>query len=438
MSNDISLYILGNPFQAIVLLRDAIRDGLARLTANRDEKLVARYGQVEVIAKPAKAESPDERYLRHWQNWQISASLCVTKSTALTYSSGVASFLTWCASCDVDPTFTVVPYAYDAQIAVFEHRVTSFLNFLGYLAYDLELDPKTVTVYKCAVINWFKCRLVDHAFMQHEAVSQLYSSLVIHWNANHEQQTRRRLPFTLEMLTAMCQKTLNLSLAKDRAVMIATKIALVIMSRQSELIPTADKHFLRADDVHFTFAVRTGGPDVSRPSRLAFTSDIGELTGVTLNVRSAKNDQEGLGNRYHFEVIPVSEDVAFCLATDMFRWAEEARHQEGDPFVSYRGVDYAVAPWWLSYYRLNAAVKAAATACGFDGERFSTHSLRIGGATIMAAAGLPNHYIQKMGRWKSLTFLGYIHVAMGVMDSSLRAVVRPGWFTNAQLRVLNP
>jgi hypothetical protein len=263
------VYIVGNPFEAIVLVRDAIRDGLARLATRRDARLTASYGQLEVIAKPPVAETPDARYRRHWQNWQISASMSVTKSTALTYSSGVAAFMTWCMSCDVDPTFKVVPYAYDPQIAVFEHRITSFLNFLGYLAYDLGLDPKTVNVYKCAVINFFRGRLVDFSFIQHAAVAQLRASLEVHWNAFHERAKKRRLPFTLEMRAAMVRSTLDLRLAKDRSVLITTEISLVLMSRQSELIPTADNHFLREDDVHFTFKVTAGGPDVSRPSRLA-------------------------------------------------------------------------------------------------------------------------------------------------------------------------
>ena len=36
------------------------------------------------------------------------------------------------------------------------------------------------------------------------------------------------------------------------------------------------------------------------------------------------------------------------------------------------------------------------------------HSFRIGGATLLAAAGYPDHIIQLAGRWQSSTFLRYI------------------------------
>ena len=42
---------------------------------------------------------------------------------------------------------------------------------------------------------------------------------------------------------------------------------------------------------------------------------------------------------------------------------------------------------------------------GLDPDRYRTHSLRIGGASMMAAADRPDYEIQKQGRWKSLAFL---------------------------------
>jgi hypothetical protein len=322
---------------------------------------------------------------------------------------------------------------------MFEHRVTTFMNFLGHLAYDLHLHPGTVRVYKCAVINWFKQRWIEHEFMGHPAIQQLMASLMIHWNASNEVAEKRRLPFTLEMHGRMRTDVLDLRKVTDRATLMGVEIALVLMLRQSELIPSADKHYVREDDVQFTLrCLKPGEPDVTVPARKAYLFNPALLTGVTIHVRSAKNDQEGHGNRYHFGVLQLSPVVSFCLASNMLRWATEARLQPGDPFLAYRGEGAtAMRPWWLSYNRLNNAIKATASLCGFNCDLFSTHSLRIGGATILAAAGLPNHYIQKMGRWKSLTFLTYIHVAMGVMDESIKAVVRPGLFTNAQLRVLN-
>ena len=44
---------------------------------------------------------------------------------------------------------------------------------------------------------------------------------------------------------------------------------------------------------------------------------------------------------------------------------------------------------------------------GLDPHRISSHSLRIGGATSMAAAGMSEYEIKLMGGWKSDVFLEY-------------------------------
>ena len=110
-----------------------------------------------------------------------------------------------------------------------------------------------------------------------------------------------------------------------------------------------------------------------------------------------------------------------------------------DPFLAFRGdPTLGFKPFWLKYRYFVDKIKATASECGFDPKLFSSHSLRIGGATILAAAGLPNHYIQTMGRWKSLAFLAYIHIAVGAMSTAIKTIVNPKWFSNAQLRVLHP
>ena len=40
---------------------------------------------------------------------------------------------------------------------------------------------------------------------------------------------------------------------------------------------------------------------------------------------------------------------------------------------------------------------------GYDGNKFSLHSLRAGGATAAASTGVPDRLFKRHGRWKSET-----------------------------------
>jgi hypothetical protein len=386
---------------------DNIKDALAALSINRKKRLNQFYGREDIIVAPVDAdESPEARYMRQWRNWRTSAALFVSDSTQTTYATGVRWYFKWCTESNVDPRMENPPAFYSATSSPFSHQVTSYGNFTGYLAFDLSLSPQTIHVYKCGVAAWFKSKFLNHDFMLHPVFAQLASSLEIQWRASHEVAETRRLPYTIQMFVMLRDRVCCADGPMDHARVVAAMICLVLLTRKSEILPTADDHYMRADDVSFKMrSTRVpGGPDVIISSSVAYLHDKRDLLGVVPFVRSAKNDQEGQGSRYYFPVIKVEGNVSFCFASEMFRWAQRARMLPGDPFLTYRGPALP-DPRWLDYKSFLTAVKTAAALCGFDPKRFGTHSLRIGGATILAAAGHPNHYIQKMGRWKSLTFL---------------------------------
>ena len=68
-------------------------------------------------------------------------------------------------------------------------------------------------------------------------------------------------------------------------------------------------------------------------------------------------------------------------------------------------------------------MKQVAVEMGFDPSKFRTHSLRIGGASMLAVANVPDYVILDQGRWKLLAFLEYIRLAKRSFDSALAAIV---------------
>lgn len=62
----------------------------------------------------------------------------------------------------------------------------------------------------------------------------------------------------------------------------------------------------------------------------------------------------------------------------------------------------------LSRPLLTSWLHGILSAAGIQGN-FSSHSFRIGAATVAARNGIPDHQIQALGRWTSSAYLLYIH-----------------------------
>ena len=62
----------------------------------------------------------------------------------------------------------------------------------------------------------------------------------------------------------------------------------------------------------------------------------------------------------------------------------------------------------VSGAQISEALKLGASNLGLDSRRYATHSPRRGGATAMAAAGIPTEVIRRWGRWFSDCWRRYV------------------------------
>jgi hypothetical protein len=88
-------------------------------------------------------------------------------------------------------------------------------------------------------------------------------------------------------------------------------------------------------------------------------------------------------------------------------------------------------------------VKTLMSNLGLDPARFGAHSLRIGGATAAAAAGVPPSVIRVMGRWNSDIFEIYTRLTQqaaarmtGVIGSTAFDDLERGAFHTEELELL--
>jgi hypothetical protein len=94
--------------------------------------------------------------------------------------------------------------------------------------------------------------------------------------------------------------------------------------------------------------------------------------------------------------------------------------------------------WTLKPRYFNLCLKQLAVLYNLDPARISSHSLRIGGASALAAAGVPDYLIMDMGRWRSLTFLTYVRRSTQMFDTARNALARRDLLTVGQIRLMNP
>ncbi|KAE8968658.1 hypothetical protein PR001_g27724 [Phytophthora rubi] len=122
------------------------------------------------------------------------------------------------------------------------------------------------------------------------------------------------------------------------------------------------------------------------------------VVGVTLN--GAENNQFGREEiRYHGK----SGDKVICPVRAA-RWVLKAAiafgTNPGGPALSMRKRG-------ISAEDISKTIKRAASRSGLDPARFSTHSVRIGGATALLNAGADRLVIKLLGRWLSNAFEDY-------------------------------
>lgn len=73
---------------------------------------------------------------------------------------------------------------------------------------------------------------------------------------------------------------------------------------------------------------------------------------------------------------------------------------------------------------LSRACKLGAAACGANPADYASHSLRIGGASALAAAGFHDWEIAILGRWTSMTFLRYIRMGVEKLSGAAARMAR--------------
>ena len=350
---------------------------------------------------------------------------CVQDSTKMTYNVGVRKWFSFCDQVNCDPFLRS-----SSRENKFKFCEEMIVAFMSYSYFDLKLKPTTISNYLSAIRHMFKISGEDVTFLISPYVMSARTGMSILFRSKNLIADDRTLPITVDYILFAIQFHNRKNSPQHRVIMVAMVLAFSCLLRSCEYV---GKYSLRGRDVMFEFQVGDSElVEVLSATDLKLEDcNLSRLRGVIINNSAAKNDTAGEGYRFHYVRQQSSPNVAFDLVAIMFQWAVDAKLKSSDPFLSYR------QQWKLSYTLFQEAIKSIAVKMGLDPTRYSTHGFRIGGASLLAAAGLPDYVIQSIGRWKSLAFLSYIRAASSLFSSALSALTNPLLFTISHLRQVN-
>ena len=244
--------------------------------------------------------------------------------------------------------------------------------------------------------------------------------------------SRQRLAVTFDILFRIQSNLLSTGKLDDEMTFIGILLSFNFMLRCSEYCHNPEApHAVLCEDVSF---ITTSGATLS-PSDLCrrHPSSFLDITNIIIDLCSSK---PGKGRRLTLSRATSPTDSLFIDALCSFT-IKAAHRSPDDPFLSrYRNNRRKK----LHRGMVSSALKQAARDLGIDELYFSTHSLRIGGATCGAAGGRSRSSLCRSGGWSELSTSDAIYRHVTPQDRGILSLVDEGshLLTTRDLRSMVP
>ena len=286
-------------------------------------------------------------------------------------------------------------------------------------------------VYIPAIAKYFAVNEVENHFgrcSKHPTVKILFDGLYRKYFRGCPRSGTRRLAFTAEYLRfvkeAMLERADSYStdIHDKTCEFLALKFGMWYCLRKSEYLPNGKyPQFPRfAKGLPLDCVILRDVEGFVIPF-----ADIRVGSAATLTVRIifSKTDQEGIGRVR--TTTACLDPSAPCLVREIEDWLGILRDRfNADPATDHLFV--VKDRVFICADRVAEVIKATVLHAGLDPSRYSAHSLRYGGATMLASAGIPIHLVEYMGGWaaNSASLRGYLQLGSLETEGSLTAVFR--------------
>ena len=269
---------------------------------------------------------------------------------------------------------------------------------VAYLGFEIGLrgmNPNSIkTSYLSSISNSFVLHDVENFFdVAHKSklVKMVMDGYLRIYHKMNPISGQKKLAFTIELVKYFKELIGDKLCIENLAIELAMKFGIFFLLRKSEFLPQSRKkksRGLKWKNIQF-FDFN------GNPVPLHKVTVIGNhIKTLTIDIDFSKTDQYGAGRL----VSHVRNDSGCCIVNDVVNWWVVLRDHlnfdnndflfsknDGEPII----IDSQVAK----------AMKDTVTYLGWKDDKVSAHSLRYGGATMLAAAGLPQYIIEYFGGW---------------------------------------
>ena len=287
---------------------------------------------------------------------------------------------------------------------------------------------------------------IDVTFLNSPSINatRLGMSAAFRMSTGRSDKDIGRLPISIDMILGLQRSWVAPITIQQLAVYTAMVLGYTTLARVSEYLPPPirtrpDKpapkfHAILTEAIVFTARDSVTSRPFLVPAYGAALPPWSSITGCIITFPSAKNDKRGKGHRYNFTRQSVEVPVRlYDITSDLWTYVVAARPVRGKPFFF-----LPTAMWTLRPAYLTAELKSLASLFGLDPSRTRPHSIRIGGASALAAAGLPDYVIKEMGGWKSLAFLLYIRATAQTFSTAQEALSNSLLFSAEVIKATHP
>jgi hypothetical protein len=277
----------------------------------------------------------------------------------------------------------------------------------------------------------------DHLALVRRGVARQHSEITPGSN--------RRLPFTLEMVLYIYRKFHRSRFTHRCARAAAIVFAFCCLLRPSEYLwgTQSNIHVLTASQLQFECVI----PSATNPTSSSTFISLADIRGIPwdqvrllrIHMHSAKNISSRTGSRLWFSASDVG---SIHLVRVMYDWGQHAQALPNTPVFSWptthHDKQHTRTPQRtnLLYRNFHELLQRTAAYFGFEGTQFGCQSLRVGGATLLRAAGADDGLICLMGRWRSLpACLGYQEISTAAHDRMSSLLLTPGIYTTRDIEM---